>query len=182
MKEVIPLASAGKDVDSRLKVVSFDGVRLWINYPVVGDFVGGVEFELVGLVDGNAGGREDFNAKIGWDGDAVTFDEMQARLGDKENVGTTDIVVAKDRVNVAYQCAKIVLMDVDTQNDPKLCVGVGMGKRRAGAHADFSVNEFEANAGWIFAEHHELLGGHSRSAVGRFDLIQNRHFTPRHTL
>jgi hypothetical protein len=147
-------------VDAVVEAEGLEGFGDGIDEPVVGDVMVGVELEFVDFVGGGAGGGEDFDAEVGGDGDAVTGDEVEAGFGDKNNVGTADVFVAENCVDVADESAEVVRNDVIREEDTKASVGVRVVEGGAGAHADFSVDEFKAHAGRVFAEHEEFLGGH----------------------
>jgi hypothetical protein len=147
-------------VDAVVETEGLEGFGIGVDEPVVGDVVVGVELEFVDFVGGGAGGGEDFDAEVGGNGDAMAGDEVEAGFGDEDNVGAADVFVAENCVDVADESAEVVLFDVTIEEAAEFGVGVGVLEGGAGAHADFSVDEFEAHAGRVFAEHEEFLGGH----------------------
>ena len=98
------------------KFVSLERAAFGIDNPIMRNAGAGVKVHLLGLVGGGAGGREDFDAEVGSDRNAVAFDEMHTRLGDEEDVRTADVEIAKDRIDIADESPQVVLIDVGVEN------------------------------------------------------------------
>src|SRR6184192_2773885 len=68
------------------------GAVFGVDDPVVGDAGGLILLELIDLVDGGGGGTEDFNAEVRGPFHGLFADEVEARFGEEDDVGTTDVV------------------------------------------------------------------------------------------
>ena len=65
------------------------------------------------MVHGGAAGGDDFDAEVGGNADAVLVaEQVRSILGDEDDVGTTDVEVAEEGVDIADESTEIVLDDM----------------------------------------------------------------------
>ena len=76
----------------------------------------------------------------------LSGEAVEVGFGDEEDVRAADVEVVEDGVDVTDKFAEVVLVDVVSKNQRQTMDCVSVRIRGAGAHVDFSVNEFETNA------------------------------------
>ena len=83
-----------------------------------------VQFGLLGLVRRSAARRENFNAEVGNDRDAVPLDEVQAGLGDKNDIRPANIEFVENRVDITDKFPKIMSLNVLKKNGSQFSIGI----------------------------------------------------------
>jgi hypothetical protein len=91
---------------------------------------------------------------------------VQAAVGKKDHVGAADVVNTEDRINVTIETPELVSLEVLPKDDAQLGIDVRMVRRRAWAHGNLPVDQFQADTNWILAKLEELVRGHLDGAYG----------------
>jgi hypothetical protein len=160
LDDVVAFAGAGGAVFFAVELESFDGAGLRIDDPVESDADVFVLLEFVLAVNADARGAEDLDAEVGRAFDYSLDDGVQPLLCDEDDIGSANVELPQDGINVAYEFAKIIFNDVIQENRRKPLLNPRMIEIWAWAHSDLSVNQLEAHTGGILAELKELFGGH----------------------
>ena len=147
-----------------------NGPLLRIDNPIECNASLGILLELIPAVDRHAGGAEHLDAKIRRAFHRLLANQMRAGLRVIEQVGTTDVVLAKDRVDIRVEATELPLFNVLAQNRSQLNNRVTMRRNWTRAHRHLPIDEFQPHPRRIFAQFEELPRRH----FGRAD---DRHFT-----
>src|SRR4051812_13552427 len=103
---------------------------------------------------------------------------MQALCREEQQVGTTNVKVAKDRVHIGEQLPEPILRDVLLKNRCQCNHNESMIRNRTWAYRDLPIDELQPHSWRIFAELQELPSGHLDRADGHRDGIIPRNSSP----
>jgi hypothetical protein len=98
--------------------------------------------------------------KSGGGFDHFFADQVQTIFRKINQVGPANIVLAEDRIHVSEQLAQIVFPEVLHKYKCQFPIQKRMSQVRAWTHNYLSINQFQANAGWVFPQLQELPGCH----------------------